>query len=39
LKEENFFVESILQEDNQTLCKLFFASPTMQYNYSLMEMF
>ena len=24
LREENFFVESVFQEDNETLCKLFF---------------
>jgi len=28
LKEEKFFVESVLQEDNQALCKLFFFKST-----------
>lgn len=35
LKEKNFFVESMLNGYNESLCKLFFASPTMQYNYNL----
>ena len=35
LRIAGFYVDHILQEDDETLCKLFFVSPIMKFNYSL----
>lgn len=35
LREKKFYVDPVFQEDDETLCKIFFASSIMQTNYSL----